>query len=115
MINPLGFTLERFDAIGKLREKDNGKAVDFSGSYETRDGKLVKFKGAADLAQYLATSEEAQKAFVEKLFHAVAKQPVLAYGPNTLSDLQAAFKKSDYSIRKLMVEIAVETCKANPK
>jgi hypothetical protein len=111
MINPLGFTLEKFDAIGKLRPKDNGKPVDSSGSYLDRKGKTVKFSGATDLAKYLAGSEEAQKAFIEKLFHAVTKQPVLAYGPDTLDNLATEFKKGDYSIRKLMVAIAVETCK----
>ena len=46
LINPLGFTLERFDAIGRLRDKDNGKAVDATGSYTDRSGVTVKFAGA---------------------------------------------------------------------
>ena len=32
VINPLGFTLEHFDAIGRYREKENDKAIDDSGS-----------------------------------------------------------------------------------
>jgi len=44
-------------------------------------------------------------AFVEKLFHALVKQPVLAYGPQTLPDLQRSFAGHEYNIRKLMVEI----------
>src|SRR5262249_34367495 len=32
MINPLGFTLENFDAIGRLREQERGKPIDTTGS-----------------------------------------------------------------------------------
>ena len=31
IINPLGFTLEHFDAVGRYRERDNGKPIDSSG------------------------------------------------------------------------------------
>ncbi len=34
MINPLGFTLENFDAIGRYRARENGHTVDSSGQYE---------------------------------------------------------------------------------
>src|SRR5205814_4403356 len=78
MINPLGFTLEHFDAVGRYRETDRGKPVDDTGSYQTRSGEVVKFGGVQDLARYLAGSEEVPAAFAEQLFHHVAKQPVRA-------------------------------------
>ena len=90
-INPLGFALERFDASGRLRQEEKGRPIDASGSYLTRDGKLVKFAGARDLAQFLAASDEVHQAFVEQLFQYLVKQPVRAYGPATLSDLTHAF------------------------
>jgi len=109
LINPLGFTLERFDAIGRLRQKDNGKAVDASGSYTDRGGVTVKFAGAKDLARYLADSDDAQAAFTEKLFQNMIKQPILAYGPSTMPKLRLAFAQNRYSIRKLMVAIVTAT------
>lgn len=105
-INPLGFTLEKFDAIGRLRTTENGKPIDASGGYEGRDGKFVKFSGARDLASYLAESEEAHAAFVEKLFHNLVKQPVRAYGQQALPDLERAFTANEFSIRKQVVETA---------
>jgi len=109
MINPLGFTLERFDAIGRLRAQDNGKPVDATGSYRTRTGEVVKFTGALDLAHYLADSDEAHDAFVEKLFQHMVKQPMLAYGGKMLPDLENSFAKNRYSVRSLMVQIMVAT------
>lgn len=107
MINPLGFAFEEYDAIGRVRKVDNGKPVDASGEYTTRTGATVKFKNARDLAVYLAGSDEAQAAFVEKLFQNVTKQPVRAYGPTTLQDLLAKFKAADYNMRSLLVDIVL--------
>jgi mono/diheme cytochrome c family protein len=109
MINPLGFTLERFDAIGRLREKENGLPVDASGSYQSRSGQTVKFNGARDLANFLAGSDEAHTAFVERLFHHLVKQPVRAFGPNTMTDLKRSFRTNGFSIRKQMVEVMALT------
>lgn len=109
IINPLGFTLEKFDAIGRLREQDNNKPVDTAGNYLARDGKMVTFAGPADLAHYLANGPESHNAFVEKLFQYFVKQPVLAYGPNTLSNLVKSFDENRCSIRKLLSQTVLST------
>jgi cytochrome c553 len=105
MINPLGFTLEKFDAIGRLQKEEGGKPIDASGSYLTTAGKTVKFNGVRDLANFMVNSEEAHTAFVEKLFHHLVKQPVRAFGPNVSPDLRTYFEKNEFNIRKLMVQI----------
>jgi hypothetical protein len=107
MINPLGFTLEHFDAIGRYREEDNGKPVDASGVYLTSGGETVKLNGARELGRFLAGSPEVQTSFAEQLFHHLAQQPVRAYGPGAMEDLAEAFARGDYDIRKLAVEVAV--------
>ena len=109
LINPLGFTLEKFDAIGRVRDKENGQAVDTTGSYRSRSGSLVKFTSAMQLGQYLADSDEAHAAFVEKLFQHLVKQPVLAYGSDTLPTLERNFTSNQYNIRKLMADIMVNS------
>lgn len=105
MINPLGFTLEQFDAIGRRRNRENGKPIDATGSYRPRSGPAVRFFGARTLARYLAGSEEAHAAFVEKLFQHLVKQPIRAFGPRTLPDLEKSFAANEFSIRQEMVEI----------
>ncbi|WP_394795228.1 DUF1592 domain-containing protein [Armatimonas sp.] len=107
MINPLGFPLERFDAIGKLRDKENDQPIDATGSYQTRKGTVAKFNGPRELAQFLASSDEVHATFVERLFQFVTKQPIRAYGPKTSLELQKRFAASGFNIKKLLVEIAV--------
>lgn len=105
IINPLGFTLENYDAVGRYRAEERGKRVDSSGSYRTHAGKQLAFQGPRELAEFVVTSPEAQGAFVEQLFHHLVQQPVRAYGPDTLANLQAAFTTDDFNIRKLAVHI----------
>jgi hypothetical protein len=111
MINPLGFALEEFDAVGRHRtaEKrgDGDRTIDASGSYLPREGEEAAFRGARELAAYVATSGDAKEAFVQSLFHAVVKQPVRAWGPDTLATLCRSFEAGGFDIRRLMVDIVV--------
>lgn len=105
-INPLGFTLEDFDAVGRFRTHEKGKPIDDTGRYITRDGEEVHFDGARPLAAYLATSDESHAAFVEQLFQYIVKQPIRAFGPDQLTKLKTSFREHDYHIRNLAAEIA---------
>jgi cytochrome c553 len=112
MINPLGFTLENFDAVGRFRAKEKDKPIDPTGGYQTRSGRVVKFAGVRDLANFLADSEESHDAFVEQLFHYLVKQPLNANGPQARAELRKRFVENRYSIRKLMVEILASSALA---
>ena len=114
MINPLGFTLEHFDAVGRYRKDEKGRPIDATGSYETRAGEMVKFEGVRDLAAFLAGSEETHTAIVQQMFHHLVKQPVRAYGPQTLPDLRRFFAAHDFNLRKLMVEIMATSALTPP-
>ena len=105
MINPLGYTLEHFDAVGRFRKEEKGKPIDATGTYQTRSGETVTFTGARALASFLAGSEETHTAFVQQLFHCLVKQPVRAFGSQELSELREFFVNHDFHMRKLMVEI----------
>ncbi len=105
MINPLGFTLEHFDAVGRFRKEENGKPVNATGAYRTRNGEEMKFAGVNDLAKFLADSPETHSAFVEQLFHFLVKQPIRAFGSYTRETLRASFVKDNFNIHRLMVEI----------
>jgi len=116
LINPLGFALEEFDGIGRYRrtEQKGGleKPIEPSGSYQPRTGGIATFSGARELAASLATSRDAQEAFVQSLFHALAKQPLRAWGPETLESLRQSFESHDYNIGHLLV--AIMTVAATP-
>ncbi len=106
VINPLGFSLEHYDAVGRFRTKEAGKSIDATAEYTADDGKVVKLSGARDIAEFAVRSEHAQNAFIEQLFHQTVKQPVRAYGTDAHARLRRSFLDSSYNIQKLLVEIA---------
>lgn len=107
IINPLGFSLESFDAVGRFRLEDSeGRPIDASAEFPTVDGRTVPLSGARDLARLAAESEEARRGFVGQLFQYLAKQPAEAYGRKVPDTLTESFQKSDFQIRALMVKIA---------
>ena len=112
MINPLGFAMERFDAVGRYRSVEKSRRVDASGTFETREGGSEPFVGARELAKHLANSQEAHTAFVSQLFHHVVKQPIRAYGESALPELRSSFAESQFHVRKLMVAILAKSALA---
>ncbi len=113
-INALGFVLENFDAVGRYRTAERDKPIDATGSYVTRGADTAIFSGPGELAQFLASSEDAQRAFVERAFQHFVKQPAAAYGPETIELLLESFKASGYNIRELLIEIAVVAAHHRP-
>jgi hypothetical protein len=111
LINPLGFALEEFDAVGRHRSTeqvgDVAKPVNADGSYQPRVGPAASFRGGRELGGYCAGSHDAQEAFVQALFHAVVTQPVRAWGPDTLERLRSGFEAGGFDIRRLLADIMV--------
>ena len=106
VINPLGFSLEQFDAVGRFRAKENGKPIDVVSEYLTDEGAKVRFAGARDVAEFAVKSDAAQQAFIEQLFNQVVKQPMLAYGHDSMTRLHQSFVASGFNMQKLLLEIA---------
>ena len=107
VINPLGFSLENFDAVGRFRKTEKEKPIDVAGSYMAPDGAEVQLNGPRDLANYLAQSELAQKNFIRQLFRHYTKQPVSAYGQDRLEQLYREFAKDGFNIRELIKDIVL--------
>ena len=105
-INPLGFALENFDAAGRFRTTDSGKPVNPVSDYVTSEGEKVRLTGPRDLAAHTAASEAARRGFVRQMFHHLVRQPVAAYGGDTLERLDSGFVAGGTNMRKLFTEIA---------
>ena len=108
-INPLGFSLEHYDAVGRFRTSDGDRPVHAASDYITADGETIHLNNARDLARHAAASTPAHRAFIEQLFHQLVKQPVRAYGPDVFARLDTSFAASDFNVQTLLVEIATLT------
>ena len=103
-INPLGFSLERFDAVGRWRDTDNGKPINTISDFYDDNGEKVPIAGPKDVAEFAIGSESARQAFVHRLFNHMVKQPIAANSSAGLQFLEKRFSENGYSIRNLVVE-----------
>jgi hypothetical protein len=95
-IDPLGFSLEEFDAIGRRREKDLGdRSIDTR--VKTIDG--AEFKGLEGLRGYLLTARRDAflRQFCRKLLgYALGRSVQLSDEP-LLAQMQSELKARDYA------------------
>ncbi len=109
IINPVGFSLENFDAVGRFRSHEKNKPIDVTSIYPTEDDRTIPINGPSDLARIAINSPTAHRSFIKHLFHHLVHQPVLAYGSETMDQLHSDFTKGDFHIQNLISQIALIT------
>jgi len=109
IINPIGFSLENYDAVGRFRTREKNKPINTESDYITDDDRKVRIKGAQDLARLAVESPGAHRAFIKHLFHHLIQQPVPAYGYSTMDRLHESFKTTNFNMRQLIVDITTTT------
>ncbi|MEM1068228.1 MAG: DUF1588 domain-containing protein, partial [Planctomycetota bacterium] len=103
MMDPLGFALENFDAVGRYRSKDGGNPVDATG--EMPDG--TKFDGVEDLRKILATEKREQfvRCFTEKLLIYATGRGTEYYDKCAIDEVVAMSAKHDYQFAYVIAGI----------
>lgn len=102
-INPLGFSLEHYDAIGRWRKEERGRPVDAVSVLETDLGERIEIAGPREVATYAADSSQAHAVFVRHLYHHAAKQPL---ADSVAAELVRRFREGGFHIRELFARIA---------
>lgn len=92
-MDPIGFALEKFDAVGAWREEDNGAAINASGALP--DG--TKFDGPSGLrSALLAHREQFVTTLVEKLLTYATGRGVEYYDQPAIQRIVREAASSDY-------------------
>jgi len=102
IINPIGFAFENFDALGQLRDMDNGNPVDTSGEYQFADG-LKSFGGAPELMQLLAESPQVHACFAEHLIQFSLGRDLIEDDRALLDKLERSSLSSGTSTKELLL------------
>jgi len=66
-LDQLGFSFEEFDAVGRLRERENGLRVDTSAEF-WRDGQTRRVPDSRALSRYLAADPQVSACFARQAF-----------------------------------------------
>jgi hypothetical protein len=105
-LDPLGFALENYDAVGLYRVSENGVTIDASGVVPDMPNGEVG--GPIELAQKLAQNEEVQNCFAAKWLdygYGQTLDPLNADDVCTREALAARFRASGFNVKKLLVEL----------
>ncbi len=109
VIDPLGYALGNFDAIGRYGTTDHGLPVDASGTVTTRtDGVAdqLTFSGPIELAALMATRPEAQNCFAQQWLKFALGRDLTTADDSSLADIEARFRAADLSIPALIAAVA---------
>lgn len=102
-MDPLGFGLENFDAIGRWRTKIRNEPVDASGVMPSGE----KFSGPAELKQVLlARKDEFARNLTERMLAYALGRGVEYYDMPTIKRITDKLKNDDYRGATLVMEIA---------
>jgi hypothetical protein len=103
-IDPIGFALENFDALGRWRDVDGGKPVDSSA--ELIDG--TKFEGATGLKTYLLERKDVVvRNLASKMLGYALGRGLTPKDSCVLDDIMAQVKRDNYSAETLVEAIVL--------
>ena len=103
MMDPLGFALENFDAVGRYRTLDGGDEIDASGSLP--DG--TEFNGITDLRELLSTTrrDEFVRCLAEKMLIYSIGRGTEYYDQCAIDEIVTRTKDNDYRFAFLIAAI----------
>jgi hypothetical protein len=105
MLNPFGFALEHYDAIGAYRDVDNGRPV--NAVVELVDTDVTgQVNGGIELSEKLAASQQVSDCAVSRWFRYARGRGVESGDACALERARAAFTSSGGNIVELMVSLA---------
>ena len=105
-MDPLGFSLEHYDAIGRWREQDGEFPIDDTG--QLPDGR--RFEGADGLREILLEEADAfGKTFAEKMLTYALGRGLEYYDQCAVAEITSRMARADHRFSSLVLAIVEST------
>lgn len=102
VMDPPGYALENFDAVGLWRDQENGVTIDATGQLEILP---EPFDGPVQLVTQIAESELTQHCFAENWLNFGYGRTLDAGDSCSVAALQEAFTESGYNVKALLAAL----------
>jgi hypothetical protein len=109
IINPIGFSLENYDAIGGYRTQDNGFPVDAASTYEFPDGRTISFENGIELSALLAQAPEVHACYARQVLEYLYGRDLSAADAPLVERLAAESLAEGLSVRELVIRVVSGT------
>lgn len=107
-IDGIGFGMEDFGAGGEFRSKENGKAIDATGSVVGIDKKTTAFDGTAKLSETIAQSREAKRCYVVEWFRMANGQIESERDVCSIRIIADRFEMGKMTVAELLIAIITD-------
>jgi len=107
MMDPIGFGLENYDAVGNWRDTENGEPIVVTGAIEPGDGTDVAgpFEGPAALGDLLGASESAKRCMVKNWFRYANGRGESDSDACELALLADRFSSNGHNVKELVLAL----------
>lgn len=109
LIDPVGFALENYDAVGQYRTTENSVTIDASGKIP---GATDNVNGAVQLAQQLADSPQVQQCFAQHWVEYGFGRTLRGSSPEDAclqEKVNSAFSASGFNVKQLLLDLTQTT------
>ena len=103
MMDPIGFSFEHYDGIGRYRDTDNGFDIDPAGVLP--DG--TEFEGPLELATLLTGDERLPRCIAKQLLTYALGRGMEPYDKDDLDGMTAAFVAGGYQMPELIEQVVL--------
>ncbi|MEM9192032.1 MAG: DUF1592 domain-containing protein [Myxococcota bacterium] len=103
LMDPLGFGLENYDAIGRFRTEDEGVVVDARGEVMGAGEADGPFNGPQELAERMAGSDEVRQCMARQLFRYAAARTERQSEACVLDGLYETAAAQNWSVPEILV------------
>ena len=104
LINPVGFGLEHFDAVGAFRSQENNVPIDASGTLAGTDSNTA-FTDGVGLARAIAEAPEARVCYAKNWFRYTLGRAETQADACTISQLADKLQNDEYTALDLLTDI----------
>ncbi|MEM9865295.1 MAG: DUF1592 domain-containing protein [Myxococcota bacterium] len=105
MINPPGFALESFDAIGAEQLVENGVPVDTLTTFGFEDGSQATVDGGVELSEAVAENPAAHRCYASNLLEFAFGRPVAGGDAPLIFRMAEGSRTGGFTVRDLIVEL----------
>lgn len=103
LMDPLGFALENFDAVGRWRDRDDGGPIDASGTLPSGES----FQGITELKKILTSQKKDKfvRCLTEKMLIYALGRGLRYEDQCAINEIVARLEQNDYRISELVIAI----------
>lgn len=106
MLDPIGFAMESFDAVGRYRTTENGKPIDTAGALVSAGDAEGAFTDAVEMSALLASSKTVASCFQHQLYRFASGRSGVAEEATFARFLQGRLSARDGTVLELLVDYA---------